>query len=206
MTHVPTYNSFRSMRGRCEEPRTNGYKNYGGRGIQVCERWRGPGGYRRFLADMGERPAGKTIDRKDVDGHYTPENCRWATAQEQGANQRRTRRIAIDGVTKSLADWSDASSIRANTIASRIDRGWSSKDAVFSESRPTRSEIVNAAKTLGLSRFSIYDRIRKGWTLAEALSTPRMRRDSGSGPLLMKRRPPRHYVRNGRVCGGRSTS
>jgi hypothetical protein len=85
------YNSWSQMRGRCVSKKHHAYDNYGGRGIRVCERWSFPRGkgFRNFLADMGPRPAGKTLDRIDPQGHYEPTNCRWADAMVQANNQRR---------------------------------------------------------------------------------------------------------------------
>ncbi|MDE2442378.1 MAG: hypothetical protein KGP14_15280 [Betaproteobacteria bacterium] len=81
----PTYISWECMLSRCTNPHDKSFKHYGARGINVCEQWRTFG---NFLADMGERPPGTTIDRINVDGDYEPANCRWATAKEQRANQR----------------------------------------------------------------------------------------------------------------------
>jgi hypothetical protein len=85
---TPTYQSWQAMRDRCYRPTTNGYDNFGGRGIKVCDRWRFS--FAAFLEDLGERPDGKTLDRRDVDGDYVPSNCRWATPPEQIANRRRS--------------------------------------------------------------------------------------------------------------------
>lgn len=82
-----TYRVWIGMKARCSKPTTNGYKNYGGRGIRVCDRWRDS--YEAFVADVGERPSEKhSIDRIDVNGNYEPGNCRWATWKMQRDNQR----------------------------------------------------------------------------------------------------------------------
>ena len=81
----PTYISWRDMKARCQNPNHEHYEYYGGRGVEVCERWQN---FANFLADMGERPPGKTLDRINNDRNYEPGNCRWATPKEQAQNRR----------------------------------------------------------------------------------------------------------------------
>lgn len=82
---TPTYRSWASMMQRCKDPKNKSFNNYGGRGIKVCDRWMN---YRKFEEDMGERPAGKTLDRINSNGNYEPGNCRWASIRVQNNNQR----------------------------------------------------------------------------------------------------------------------
>ena len=105
------------MISRCYNPNHDSFRNYGARGISVCDRWRKS--YAAFLDDMGRSPGPHfTIDRIDNDGNYTPENCRWATRTEQNNNQRQRRRvkspyirhIIIAGVQRTLSEWLHISS------------------------------------------------------------------------------------------------
>lgn len=78
------YNAWRTMRARCSNPTHENYRYYGGRGVRVCARWES---FENFLADMGERPEGKEIDRINNNGHYEPGNCRWVTHAENVRNR-----------------------------------------------------------------------------------------------------------------------
>jgi hypothetical protein len=82
------------MKTRCTNPNSINWKDYGGAGVTVHKQWLGPNGFRAFLADMGERPEGKTLDRRNAFEGYNPTNCRWANAATQARNQRR---FYVDG-------------------------------------------------------------------------------------------------------------
>jgi hypothetical protein len=119
---TPTYRIWRSMINRCTYEGEDSYKYYGGRGIAVCDRWLHS--YDNFLADMGERPKGKTLDRIDNDLGYGPLNCRWATPTEQGRNTSTNRLITWDGKTLCLSEWAELTGFRSGTIANRLNLGW----------------------------------------------------------------------------------
>lgn len=124
----PTYQSWQAMLRRCRDPRHPHFADYGGRGITVCERWRR---FEDFLADMGERPAGKTLDRyPNRDGNYEPGNCRWATRREQQENRKNVTLIAFRGERHNVEEWSRRTGIRSITIRKRIERGWAPERAL----------------------------------------------------------------------------
>lgn len=118
---TPTYSTWLSIIDRCERPYTTKYPDYGGRGICICDRWKE---FANFLADMGERPDGCTIERNDVNGHYEPGNCRWATLKEQARNKRNNHRLTFNGETLCLAEWGERLGIGPLTLLQRVRRGW----------------------------------------------------------------------------------
>ena len=89
----PTWRSWHCMINRRRNPHMPGYSRYGGRGIKVCDRWQDS--FENFLSDMGERPTGKTIDRKDNNGNYEPGNCKWSTPKKQSANRQISHKSVI---------------------------------------------------------------------------------------------------------------
>jgi hypothetical protein len=123
MWRSPEYKTWERILSRCYNANVPVYADYGGRGIQVCERWRAD--FSAFLADMGPRPPGHSIDRLDVNGDYEPGNCRWATPTEQGRNRRNNRYVTIDGATATVAEWAERSGLQQGTILARLRSGWS---------------------------------------------------------------------------------
>ena len=126
---------WRSMINRCHRPEVENYPNYGGRGIAVCDRWRNS--FDAFMSDMGERPPGGTIERRDNDGPYSPENCFWATRTVQAKNKRNNRLITANGRTMTMADWARELGINPAAILYRIRAGWTAERAV-TEPAPER--------------------------------------------------------------------
>lgn len=98
---TPTYKAWSHMKERCLNPSAKSFAGWGGRGILVDERWMV---FENFLADMGEKPPGLSLDRIDNDGHYTPYNCRWATSEQQVRNTRRNRWVVLDGTRMCIED------------------------------------------------------------------------------------------------------
>lgn len=115
----PEYWVWAAMLQRCRNPRCRIYPLYGGRGITVCERWTD---VRNFMADMGPRPEGGTLDRIDNDGNYEPGNCRWATPAIQSANTRRAKFLTLNGETRQLHEWAAHLGLTAGALCTRIKR------------------------------------------------------------------------------------
>lgn len=126
-SYSKTYRIWQAMIQRCKNPHTRHYDDYGGRGIIVCERWEC---FDNFLHDMGERPGKMEIERLDNSLGYFPGNCKWATRKEQMRNTRRNRLLSFNGKTQCLSDWADSLGISRNMIYGRLNRGWTTEEAL----------------------------------------------------------------------------
>ena len=128
MTNTPEYIVWKGAKARCLNPEAPHYADYGGRGIAMCQRW--SDSFENFYADMGARPEGMTLERIDVNGNYEPDNCRWATRQEQANNRRDNNLLTVAGVTATVAEWSRKTGVGDSTIRERLRRGWSPERAI----------------------------------------------------------------------------
>lgn len=195
-----TYNSWAGIFQRCDNRKNPAYKNYGGRGITVCERWRES--FENFFEDMGIRPEGKTIDRIDHDGNYELTNCRWATPKQQSENKRNNVIITIGNESQTLSVWCEAFGLDYKTASNRIRLGWDSVKAVtdplcFSLKPFGYLEITigNQTKTLnewcslnGINYRTAYSRVyQRGWSLEQAVTvTTGPNGSSGSKQRVLK--------------------
>ena len=122
------YSIWLSMKNRCLRKSYKQYKDYGGRGIKIDERWMN---FEAFYADMGDPPSDDhTIERRNNNGNYEPNNCYWATRAQQSVNRRTNRLIEYEGRTQTITQWSRELGIPQMTISNRLRRGWSIEDAL----------------------------------------------------------------------------
>ena len=123
MTESPEYIAWEHIKTRCYNKNVKDYKNYGDRGITVCERWLNS--FPNFLEDMGLRPSDKhSIDRIDNNGNYTPENCKWSTKKEQCNNKRNNHILEFAGEKLNITQWSEKTGLSKSVIQNRIKLGW----------------------------------------------------------------------------------
>src|SRR5512135_304436 len=142
-SHLPEYKVWCGIIARCENPKNKSYGLYGGRCITVCERWRK--NFCAFLEDMGHRPHGDSIERRDGAMGYTPENCRWATPPEQSRNKRNNRTITFCGETLLVLDWAHRMGLPLGTLRKRLRLGWSVERALKT---PSSRSLNNSLRKL----------------------------------------------------------
>lgn len=118
------YNIWRRMKQRCNNPKDPAFQRYGGRGIKVCQEWDDDFGAFQAWALVNDYQNGLTIDRKDNNGPYSPENCRWATMMDQQNNRRDNQILTYRGESKTAAEWSRETGISQNAICKRLKDGW----------------------------------------------------------------------------------
>jgi len=180
---TPEYSSYQAMKQRVLNPNAPNYKHYGGRGIQICDRWLES--FENFYADMGRRPEGTTLDRfPDIDGHYEPSNCRWATDEEQQNHKQYNHTLEYKGITMTLALWAREIGLSESCIRNRLDRGWSVEETLSTPAESLHTEgrlITYNGKTQNLSRWAeetsisseaISTRLDRGWSVERALTEP----------------------------------
>jgi len=132
-THGRTKNAIRknsseywiwnTMKHRCTNPNHTQHKDYGNRGIKVCDRWQS---FENFYADMGQKPDGLSLERRDNNKGYSPSNCYWADRKTQNSNKRNNHYIEAGGTKKTLTEWARCTGISHATIIARINAGWPS--------------------------------------------------------------------------------
>lgn len=132
-SYTPTYQTWMKMLWRCRTKRGAAWQKYGARGITVCARWHE---YETFLADMGERPTGTTLDRINNNGNYEPSNCRWATRLQQAQNTRRTIHVEHAGEQLAVAEACRRAGIRRGLVMRRIELGWEPQRAFDTPRQP----------------------------------------------------------------------
>lgn len=133
-SHKGLYIVWAGMIERCSREKHVAWKDYGGRGIKVCERWHD---YQLFKEDMGDGYAkGLQIDRIEVNGNYEPSNCKWSTPKEQSNNRRNNRRVQFDGLNLTISEWSDKTGFSHAVICKRLKMGWPIEKVLTHPLRP----------------------------------------------------------------------
>ena len=129
------YSVWNSMRQRCNNPNSLAYHNYGGRGIKICDEWDNFSCFRRWAMENGydeNAPRGMyTLDRVDVNGPYSPENCRWVDMRTQSNNKRNTIYLEFDGKKRSLTEWASLLGADYTTLWSRYSKGLTAEEILF---------------------------------------------------------------------------
>lgn len=128
LSRTPAYTAWLNIRARCENEASPSYKNYGGRGIRVCDRWQS---FDNFFADMGQPPSAQhSIERLNNNGNYEPDNCIWATRYQQSRNRRNNVSVTINGETKFISEWCEQYGIALASVHRRLKKGYTMERAI----------------------------------------------------------------------------
>ncbi len=181
MSKTKEYMTWQAMHARCKGYGENETKNYKDRGIAVCKKW---ASFENFYAHMGKRPSPKhTLERKNNNKGYSPENCVWAIRKQQQRNTRRNRRLTINGVTKCMSEWCEIYGVKVNMIRRRLASGLSPKEAfempvgLFKYKRVAEINGVSKplkewSKVYNIKESTIRTRIYNGMDIVSAITTP----------------------------------
>lgn len=180
------YHIWKGMRNRCLRPSQPSYKHYGGRGIRICEAWNRFRPFMEWSLAHGYSDD-LSIDRIDPNGHYEPENCRWASWIVQSRNKRQHRWLTYQGQTFPVSEWAERLAIRPNILCARLDAGWTIEEAFFTPrilgrklQRKQRQwtaygvtqSLPEWAEQYSLRLRTLHSRLKRGWSLERALSIP----------------------------------
>lgn len=182
-TGTRLHNIWIGIKTRCYNPNHHNYKDYGGRGIKMCDTWKND--YLSFAKWSRENGylEDLSIDRINVDGDYSPKNCRWTDKKTQGNNKRNNVMITVNGQTLSRAEWARKNNIPVGAILARQSRGWSDEDSVMTPIENNLRQITINGEThtysewekiKGLGSGTISTRIRRGWSELEAVTYPKV--------------------------------
>lgn len=146
----PEYRVWQGILERCLKSKHKSYKDYGGRGIKVCQRWLK---FENFIADMGDRPSGRhSIERRDNNGDYEPSNCYWAEKWQQERNSRGNHNITFNGKTQCLTDWAHELGIKQRTLITRLHRGWSVERAFKTNAHRNKQKSIGVLAPMETSK------------------------------------------------------
>ncbi len=187
LSKTPEYGVYYGMRNRCLNPKEPSYSAYGGRGISICDRWLNS--FEDFLADMGKRPSQEhSLERKNVDGNYCLENCKWATEMEQANNKRSNVFLTWNGETLTIGQWTRRLGLSHNTIQDRLKYGWPIERVLGQKVLSVQDRAQNRSTTrilhyqgqsmnltqwslrLGLNKTTVRERLCRGWSVEQALT------------------------------------
>ncbi len=159
------YSSWENMIQRCLNPKARKYYLYGGRGITVCEEWLKS--FAAFYADMGPRPEGTSLDRKDSEKGYYKDNCKWSTFKEQSVNVRSfSQFVKYNGVVQPTEKWLEELNLDRTVFKSRLLRGMSFKESLFSETDVICLNITNGEQTIShLKRLLVDKKLERNKTI-----------------------------------------